>query len=319
MVGNDFEEAQKLMQKAIDAEPANFDNYCQMTNIMMMKSVSDLDYLDSAALDTLSYKNIINNSFIRKALADKPNDPSLQALSDALSLSAIIYQTFIDNADQFTGRGDTIRFTLSDECSKQLQEIEKRMIKNTEGTFKTKVFPYNCLMLTELMRNNPDKALSWFDKGVRYNPRSQNLYENITGICAISAKKPEAFRLQLKLDSIHPVFSNFFMTAYFYYLEKNFDEAEKWTRKALELEPRNFYPLMGLAALNARKMKFTDAALYLDRAAGISPDHPDVELLKGILYIFDNSPIQARSAFENIQKGPDAMNEVQELLDRFWP
>ncbi len=315
----DYDEAVNLMQKAIELEPGSIDNYCQMANVMMMKSIFDLNTLDSAAVDSLSYRNIINTAFLKEAIRKHPENLSLQALYEALEFSGIMYQCFIDNADQFTGRGDTIRFVLSGEISEALVVTENKMKAYVQKDFKTKIFPYNVLMLIELLRNNTDGALQWFNKGIRFNKRSQNLYENIVGICAITAKKDEAFKLQLRLDSIHPVFNNYFMTAYFYYLEKNLEQAEKWTRLALEKEPRNFYPLMGMAAINARKMKFPDAAHYLDKAAGISPQHPDVKLLMGILYLFDNSPMMARSAFLEIQKSPDAMNEVQELLDRFWP
>jgi hypothetical protein len=85
------------------------------------------------------------------------------------------------------------------------------------------------------------------------------------------------------------------------------------------MEPRNFYPLMGMAAVNVRKLKFKEAVPYFDKAAGVYPGHPDVQLMTGILHLFDNSPFQARAVFEAIQKSPDAMPEVQELLDRFWP
>jgi tetratricopeptide (TPR) repeat protein len=317
MASYDFNEALKNMQKAIDAEPGNIDNYCQMANIIMMKSVIDLDSYDSLKMDTLTYRGIIDTKFIRDALKKKPGDPSLSAIQDALTLSGIIYETFIDNSESFTGKNDTVHFKVSPDCEKALSEIEKRMTTRIAGTFADREFPYTCLMLTEFLRNDPDKALTWFNKGVKYNPRSQSLYENMTGISAMNGRKDAAYKLQLRLDSIHPSADNFLMTGYFYYLDKNYYASQNWTEKVLAVEPTNFDAMMGMAALCIKQMKLSGAALFLDQAAGMDQEHPDVTLLTGIMYLLDNSPVLAKASFQELIKSGQNRIEAQQLIDRF--
>jgi tetratricopeptide (TPR) repeat protein len=317
MANYDFKNAISYMDKGLQAEPDKIENYCQMANIMMMKSVFDLDSYDSTIMDTLTYKGMINTSFLENALKQKPGDPSISAMLDALKLTSIIYQAFIDNSDKFTGRGDSVIFVLSKSCTVELSSIENRMKTYADKAFHDKEFPYACLMLINFLRNDPDQALEWFKKGIKLNPRSQNLYENMTGIYALSMRKEPAYKLQLKLDSIHPNVTNLLMTAYFYYLDKKFGESKIWTQKVLALEPNNFNALMGMAALSTHDKKFGEAASFLDKAAGINPEHPDVLLLTGILYLLDNSPQMAKSTFGELLKNNQSTIEVDELMDRF--
>lgn len=317
MASYDFDIAITQMEKAINAEPDNIDNYCQMANIMMMKSVFDLNKLDSATMDTLTYKGIVNKNFIQKGLKLNPENETLKAILDAMLLTGIIYQAFIDNSEKFTGRGDTISFLLSSEINRAIDGIEKNMETRAAKTFCDREFPYTCLMLISFLRNDPDKAMNWFEKGIHFNPRSQTLYENMTGVCALMMRRDCAYRLQLKLDSIHPLVNNFLMTAYFYYLDKRFEQSKIWTQKVFTLDPENFNALMGMAALSTRELNFPTAATYLDKAAGIDKEHPDVQLLMGILYLFDNSPIMAKSIFTELLKNEQSTIEVEELLERF--
>ena len=108
------------------------------------------------------------------------------------------------------------------------------------------------------------------------------------GICALGRAEECTYELQLRLDSIHPTFNNFLMTAYIYYLDDQFEKAREYTQKMYELNKNNFYSLMGMAVVLARQEKFLEAVPWLDRAAEINPTHPDLLLLAGIHYLFDN-------------------------------
>jgi tetratricopeptide (TPR) repeat protein len=219
----EMDPAMGYLEKAIQLEPDNIENYCQMSNLMMFKAIYDLNTYDSTMVDSLSYKGFVNTLFLEKALLRKPGHPTLLAMLDALHLTGIIYQAFIDNADKLNGRGDTVSFRLREKSKQAADLIAKRMEERIKKGFTDREFPYSCLMLVAFLNNDPETALRWFNQGIGYNPRSQNLYENMTGICALTLRKDCAYRIQLQLDSIHPTVNNFLMTAYFYYLDRRFD------------------------------------------------------------------------------------------------
>lgn len=313
----EIDKAKTYIEKSIETDPANIDNYCQMANLMMLKTVFDLNTYDSITLDTLSYKSYVDTRFINTALKTLPGNPSLLAMKDALDLTGIIYQAFIDNSESLQGHGDTIRFHLRPESSRAIEGIISRMQVLTTGIFKDKEFPYACLILAAFLKNDVPTAEEWFNKGIRYNPASQNLYENITGVCALNKARECAYRHQLALDSIHPVVNNFLMTAYFYFLDSRFDESKMWTEKVLKIEPGNFYANLGMATIYAHKFDFSQAARYLDKAAAVQKTDNDVQMLMAVLYLFDQSPMMAKSVLLALQPsypGP----EVDEMLDRFF-
>jgi tetratricopeptide (TPR) repeat protein len=313
----EIDKAKTYIQKSIDTDPDNIDNYCQMANLMMLKAIFDMNSYDSITLDTLSYKSYVDTRFINTALKTLPGNPSLLAMKDALDLTGIIYQAFIDNSESLEGHGDSIRFHLRPVSAQAIEGIMSRMQALTNGVFKDKEFPYACLILAAFLKNDVPAAEEWFNKGIRYNPASQNLYENITGVCALNKVKENAYRHQLKLDSIHPVVNNFLMTAYFYFLDSRFDESKMWTEKVLQLEPGNFYANLGMATIYAHKFDFSAAARYLDKAAAVQKTDNDVQMLTAILYLFDQSPMMAKSVLQALQPsypGP----EVDEMLERFF-
>jgi hypothetical protein len=85
------------------------------------------------------------------------------------------------------------------------------------------------------------------------------------------------------------------------------------------LEPDNFYALIGMAAIHAKKMQFSGCASYLDKASGISPDDADAILLTGILFLFDNSPFMAKQTFNELLKTGRNMDEAKAFIARFFP
>lgn len=313
-----MEPAMEFLQKAMDAEPDNIETYCQMANLQMLKAIYDLNAIDSTVLDTLSYKSLVNTRFLQEVLKKYPENPTFSAMLDALYLTGMIYQAFIDNADKLNGHGDTLSWRLRENTKKDMLLIEKRMEAHAQKTFRDREFPYSCLMLISFLNNDPVKAQQWFEKGIVYSPRSQNMYENITGVCALSLHKDCAFTNQLKLDSIHPTVTNFLMTAYFYYLDKNFADAQTWTMKVLDTEPRNFYALMGMAAVKTQLQQFKEAAIYLEKAAKLDPKHTDVRFLNGILLLFENAPLLAKSLFTGLESDYPGM-EAEEVMKRFFP
>lgn len=317
MSNYNMDPAMANLEKAIAVEPDNLENYCQMANLMMIKAIYDLNAYDSTVIDTLSYKGYVKTKFLEAALKKKPNDPSLEAMLDALHLTGIIYQAFLDNADKLNGHGDTVSFRLREDSKKEADMIAKRMEERTKKVFTDRDFPYSCLMLVAFLNNDPETALQWFDKGVRYSKRSQNLYENMTGICALALRKDCAYRLQLKLDSIHPSVANYLMTAYFYFLDGRFKEAQTWTSEVLLMEPNNFNANMGMAALMTRQQKFKEAVPYLDKASAADPKNPDVLMLTAILYLFDNSPLMAKTTFLGLAPSYPGV-EVDEIIERFF-
>jgi tetratricopeptide (TPR) repeat protein len=317
-MGNyDMEPAMTNLEKAIAVEPNNLENYCQMANLMMVKAIYDLNAYDSTVVDTLSFSHFVNTSFLEDALKKRPGDPSLEAMLDALHLTGIIYQAFLDNADKLNGHGDSITFKLREKSKKEADLIAKRMEERTKKTFTDRDFPYSCLMLVAFLNNDPETALKWFEKGVRYSGRSQNLYENMTGICALTLRKDCAYHLQLKLDSIHPTVANYLMTAYFYYLDGRFKEAQTWTQEVLLDEPNNLFANLGMAAIKTRLYKFKEAVPYLDKASSLDAKNADVLMLTAVLYIFDNSPLMAKATLNGLAPSYPGV-EVDELLDRFF-
>lgn len=311
--------AMYYLQKALSLEPDKLENYCQMANAAMLKAIYTLSEIhDTAVLDTLSYKRIINTDFLRSAIKKEPSNPAFPAMLDALHLTGIIYQAFIDNSGKTSGHGDTINWTLRDNVKTDLVQIRKRMEALTNGLYSDREFPYACLMLIEFLNNDPSASLNWFNKGIRYSPRSQNLYENITGICALSNRKADAFRMQLKLDSLQPGIPNFLMTANFYFLDKKWKDAESWTLKVLAIDPKNLFGLMGMAAIHTQQRQFGEAALYLSKASKVDARHSDILFLNAIHLVMQNSPQLAKAVLNEllpVYPGP----EVKEVLERFFP
>ncbi len=318
MANYDMDPAKSYLEKAILLEPDNVDNYCQMSNLIMIKAIYDLNKYDSTVVDTLSYKGFVNTSFLEEGLKKKPGNPTLLAMLDALHLTAIVYQAFLDNADKLDGHGDTVSFKLRPKSKEELNNIMMRMEERTKKVFTDREFPYSCLMLAAFLNNDPETALSWFNKGIRYNPSSQNLYENMTGICALTLRKDCAYHHQLELDSIHPTINNFLMTAYFYYLDAHFDEARVWTEKVIKMEPKNFYANLGMAALLTRQLKFKEALAFLEKAAAVDAQNSDVLMLTAVLYLFDNAPLMAKATFTSLAPSYPGY-EVDEILKRFFP
>lgn len=318
MMNYDLESAVAYMDTAIIAEPDNLDNYCQMSNIIALKSIFDFNNYSDAVVDTITYKTIVNTRFIEKAMGKYPDNPAYVNIYHALHLTGLIYEIMLDNSEKISGHGDSIYFKLSPHCRTALDEISAHMSEQINGTYRNHEFPYICLMLSEFLKNNPDNAVDWFNKGIKYNERSKSMYETIIGICALARNNEPMFTFQLRLDSIHPSVHNFQMTSYFYFLDGNYEQARIWADKARLLNPQDFYTLMGLAAIAAKQNNFGISNTWANKATTYYPAHPDLVLLKGILSLFNNTPMMAKSYFDELIQLNQNFDEAESIIKRFY-
>ncbi|MEZ5398509.1 MAG: winged helix-turn-helix domain-containing protein [Bryobacteraceae bacterium] len=154
------------------------------------------------------------------------------------------------------------------------------------------------------------KALRYFEQAVRERPQSANahggLAQTLTVLPQLAIGGPAEFarareeaRAALELDPKNAA-AHTAMGTTLYFADWDFGEAERWLKKALELDHQSAGPAIVYAQLLATLERWEEAAAMIERARAGDPVSPLLGVLAGRLQ-YDQGRFEAAAAeFEDV-------------------
>lgn len=307
------------MEKAINLEPALFENYCELSNVLMMKSFVDASAADSAQLEKMTYRDIMNLGFLEEANRRNPQDSSIQALMNAMKLMGLVAITMMQNSDVYYSGADTMKLRIKPEVRKELDAMKEIMVAYANGSFRTKVFPYSCLMILGLINNDLEDARHWFEISMKYNPKNNVLYENMVGVYVFYQKKPPAIEIQKRLVDLYPNTRTMLILGYLYFRSDSLDSARYWVEKALKLDPFNPDLLLAMSAVAGSQLRLGEALDYTDKILKNDSQNIQAQLHMAIFGLFTQSIYSTKALLRKLSEEPYQMVEAEEMLQKFFP
>ena len=153
---------------------------------------------------------------------------------------------------------------------------EKEAYKKAQQLAPAWVMPiYNLGVLSEA-QGDLDSAQFWTEKAIGLKPKFSPAYNQLGIILRNKNNIPEAekaFIKSIELDStLSWAYTN--LGSLYFYSKKEYDKAEEYATKAMELVPNDpeTYYLMG--TINLKTEHFNHASELYAQAIGLNPDHP---------------------------------------------
>jgi len=318
MINYDINNAYKNIIKAITIEPNNISLYCSLSNIMMYKAFSDISQKPDSVIDKMKYYEFIDFSIIDDAIKKNPKLESFKMIKMGLVTGCLLIEVFAQNSEMFLKATDSSKFKISQSINSELINCKNYFNNSISGEFKSKKFPYECLMITEFLQNNGVEAYKYFEDGLKNTKNNKSLYATMVSIYAFLWEKQNCINVQLELNNKFPTAQNYLLTAYFYYALNNIIESEKWTLKALDLDKNNPKGLLGITAIYLKQNKARKAEMYLKKYEKTYHSNDEYLFYRALFYLMNNSPVSAKSTFISLQKNTSFGEYCTILLNKFY-
>jgi tetratricopeptide (TPR) repeat protein len=171
-----------------------------------------------------------------------------------------------------------------------------------------KFYPQNVELLHNLgviyaQQGKYKKAEQYYIMVLKINPYYLNSIFNLGLLYLKEGRILDARKLFYRCVELHHDFGR----GYFYLgliseQEENFDQAISWYKKAVETAPEYWGGYLGLGSIYAR-VGDDRAEFYLQKAAELNPDLPEVWYNLGLFYLYGHKNLEkARKCFRRVQK-----------------
>ena len=162
---------------------------------------------------------------------------------------------------------------------------------------------YNYLGLTYRAKNRNDLAIVHFKKAVSLRPGYSKAKNNL-GTVYMDLKRwdlavpyfKEAAE-DLTYETPHFALSNL---GWVYYNKRDYPLAEHYYQKTLDIRPRFVVALRGLALTLIATGRYTDAAVYLERAVALAPQIPHLYYDLGEVYSLTGQYRKAHRSYDQV-------------------
>lgn len=312
-----LEKAEAQMKKALGIDESNIAFYCQMANIQCYKAYYKLSALPDSVLTLMNFRDYLDYSFIDNAMKKYPANKTLQHIYHNLVIAGILTEAFYDNPGILDHSSKQLHFNLKPETEKNLKLSETYMKTLLNNASPKPAFAYKAMMIGAFLHGDTAAARSIFEEGIMANPANRELLSTMVGIYALYWMKNESLNIQLRYNEDYPSHENFLITAYLYYSIKSDSLARYWTDKALQLNAYSIKALNGMAAVNIQMMNIEQALQFANLALKYYPKDVEAMYLRGILYILEGNPLQAKNMFARLNFDPQYKAKCQEISSRF--
>ena len=168
------------------------------------------------------------------------------------------------------------------------------------------IAPYHRLSIMALERKDPRQALAWIAKGLAINEAIPELWNNRALALTDLKEYEEAEKAYRRAIELRPQnWEAYYNFGRMCLLQKNFAEAEPLLRRAVELDPQSATAVNNFGLALRGLYRFDEAALAFDRAVELQPNYLEARFNKGAaLYAaqrFDEAEVQLR---ETIRMNP---------------
>ena len=311
-----LDNAVKNMAEAIKIKPRSIAYHCQMANIQTYTGFYKIATLPDSVLEKMNYRDLMDYSYIQKAVKAFPADKPLMNIMQSLIMAGIMTEAFFDNPDLLNHTNDSVKFVLKPASRKDMVAVMEYMKKLLPGAYGKRVFPYKALMIGEFLENNPDAARRYFDEGIRINSNDRDLLSTMVGIYALNWRKKESAEMQHRYFDAYPTLSNAMVMAYLYYSIREDSLALIWTDKALQMDAGNARATAGKAAVLAQLFRVQEAAALSDLSMVREPGNREFLFLRGVIYILENRGVKGKAIFDELAKDPVYRQKCLEISTR---
>ena len=318
MVNLNVESAYSNLKIAIEKEPSNISLYCSMANISMYKAFNDLAKLPDSVIMKRKYNEMIDFGFIKNAMAKYPDNENFKMINQGLVVGCLLIETFVKNSEVLGNSSDTSKFVHNDEMLMQLNRAEAYFMKSLQTKYKTKKFPYECLMIIEFLKNDGNKSVKSFEQGIANTNDKKELFSTMVAVYAFLWKKDECLKTQLELNKMDSSSVNCMLTAYFYFAINKLSEAKFWTQKALNIDHTNGKALLGMVSVALKEKNLPEAQINILKYEKNNPQSDEYLFYKAVFYLLNNSPQIAKNSLEQLAKGSNYMENSKKILERFY-
>ncbi|HOJ37516.1 MAG TPA: tetratricopeptide repeat protein [Ignavibacteriales bacterium] len=298
---NNFEFAIQYFQKAITNNPNNYLSLNSLGLIHFHQKNFD------TALDLYT-----------RALKIKPNFPETLFNIANVFIAKNNYKTAIEYLTKAIQLKKSPEYFINLIFCLDKSQIIKDYIEFFDDNYQYFVDNFDILFnLSTVFYNNKfiDKAYIYAQQAYKLNPKNIKLILNFVVICGELGKYDEAIKIGLQgleIDKFNDVLYN--NIGYSYFLNKNFDLAEKFYNIAIKINPDNFLAYYNLGCLYREKGLYTKAIDFFKLTTKINPSHYESFNNLGIIYNHLTLYNEALDIFEFLaEKLPNSAETLMNL------
>ncbi|MBF0274005.1 MAG: tetratricopeptide repeat protein [Nitrospinae bacterium] len=192
----------------------------------------------------------------------------------------------------FNIANEYISLGLLDKAREEIDRVIKIDAKNPES--------YQLLGFIDTLENKSDEAIKNFEKAISLDDKYAQAYHLISLEYIKQGNLEKAKEYLLKLETFNPDIFTLSNLGNVYFADKNYDEAEKYLNKAIQLNENYHTPYATLAKIAIKDGKNEKAIEYLKKASKIKPDSIDSHVTLGNLYLGQFKLDEAQKEFEAV-------------------
>ncbi len=164
------------------------------------------------------------------------------------------------------------------------------------------------------LEKNKDEAIRYYEKAISVDPKNTHAYQLISLEYIQSGEKEKAKEEHLKAESFSPDMVVLSYLGNIYFAEGDYDKAEGYLKRAIELSVDYHTPYVTLAKIAQKKDQNSKAIEYLNKAIKMKPKSVDAHLTLAGIYLAGFDLEKAQEEYEKTLSIDPSMEGVYNHL-----
>ena len=193
---------------------------------------------------------------------------------------------YFNIANEYIGLG------LLDKAREEIGRVIKIDPQNPES--------YQLLGFIDSLEKKSDDAIKNFKKAIELNNKYAQAYHLIALEYIKQGNIDKAKEYLLKLETFNPDIFTLSNLGNVFFAEKNYDKAEEYLKRAIDLNKKYHTPYVTLAKVSLIKGNTEKSITYLKKAIEIKPESLDSHVTLGDIYLSQFKLDEAQKEFETV-------------------